>query len=107
MFDLDDEKQKSEILELLDELMEYYEDDNWLIVKKYILRYSHPDTRKNFSTRHIKTKKHTLNSFEKSIISFCKEKYSKELVLYPKDDHEIYVKSKNKWNLKLKTKIFL
>ena len=88
MFDLDNEKQKNEILELLDELMEYYEDNNWLIVKKYILRYSHPDTRKNFSTRHIKTKKHTLNSFEKSIISFCKEKYDIDLVLYEKDTHK-------------------
>ena len=72
---------------LLDELMQFYEGDNWLVVKKYILRYSHPDIRKNFTTRNSVTKKHTLNEFEKDLIKYCHDNYKIDLVLYEEDRH--------------------
>ena len=78
---------KEKIEELLQEIIEVYEGDNWLTVKKYILRYSHPDIRKHFSTRHHYTKKHTLNNFELELISFCKEKYGIDLELKIEDRH--------------------
>lgn len=76
------------IFELIDELFFYYEEDNWLMVKKYIVRYSHPDMRKLFSTRHPKTKKHKLNDVEKYLINKIKTKYNRELKLYEKDKHK-------------------
>ena len=76
------------ILELLDEILEYYSENNWLVVKKYVLKYSHPDLRKNFSTRHPKSKKHSINSFEKNIIKYCNNNYNINLVLRKEDTHE-------------------
>ena len=35
------------ILELIEELIEFYHDDDWLVVKKYLLRHTHPKIRKN------------------------------------------------------------
>lgn len=81
------DEHKEKIEELLQEIIEVYEGDNWLTVKKYVLRYSHPDIRKYFSTRHHYTKKHTLNDFEISLISFCKEKYDIDLELKIEDKH--------------------
>ena len=72
---------------LIDELMEYYVGDNWLVVKKYILRYSHPNVRKSFTTRHKDTKKHALNSFEKDLIKYCDDTYNIKLKLYEEDTH--------------------
>lgn len=76
-----------DIIELLDEILQYYEENNWLVVKKYILKYINPELRKLFSTRHVKTKKHILNKFEKQIIIFCKHNYDIELVLQKEDEH--------------------
>ena len=76
------------ILELLDEILEYYSENNWLVVKKYVLKYSHPDLRKNFSTRHPKSKKHSINNFEKNIIKYCNNNYNINLVLRKEDTHE-------------------
>lgn len=87
MFENIDVSHKESIIELLEEIIEFYKEDNWLIVKKYILRYSHPDIRKHFSTRHYKTKKHTLNCFEKSFICFCLNNYNLTLRLYEEDKH--------------------
>ena len=75
------------IKELIDEILEFYKDNNWLIVKKYVLRYSHPDIRKYFSTRNIKTKKHTLNDFEKQLIIYCNNIYGVQLILSEEDKH--------------------
>lgn len=75
------------IKELLDEILEFYNDNNWLIVKKYILRYSHPDVRKYFSTRNSKTKKHILNDFEKQLINYCNNIYGVQLILNKEDEH--------------------
>jgi len=88
LFDNIEEKQIENILELLEELLEFYEGDNWLIVKKYILRYSRPECRKNFSTRHHKSKKHALNDFEKKLINYCQTNYNIKLKLYENDKHK-------------------
>lgn len=79
---------EDKVLELIDDIAEFYKDDNWLTVKKFLLRYSHPEARKNFSTRHDKTKKHTINTYEQSIINYYEEKYSVRLKLYEKDKHK-------------------
>lgn len=81
------EDHREKIIELAEELLEVWSDDNWLTIKKYIVRYSHPDIRKYFSTRHHHTKKHTLNDFEKSLISYFKSKYEVEFVLREEDTH--------------------
>jgi len=76
------------IVELLEDLFEYYKDDNWLIVKKFLLKYLHPDIRKKFTTRHNKTKKHTLNDFEEKIIEYYYIRFDIRLKLYEKDKHK-------------------
>ncbi len=43
-------------------------EDNWMEFKKIMLRSIPPRIRKSFSTRHPKTKKQSLNEFEKKII---------------------------------------
>jgi hypothetical protein len=84
--DLSDDH-KNKLIELFEELFEHYQEDNWLVFKKYILRYSHPDIRKKFSTRNDKTYKHTINSFEKSFIKFCFDNYNIRLTLREEDKH--------------------
>ena len=76
------------IFELLEDLNEYYKEDNWLTVKKFLLKYLHPDFRKQFSTRNSKTKKHTLNKFENKVIDYYYINYNVRLKLYEKDKHE-------------------
>lgn len=83
------EDQLQEITSLIEELVEFYSGDDWILVKKYILRYSRPETRKNFSTRHVKTKKHTLNKFEINLIKYCESEYNLILKLHDKDKHVI------------------
>tara|TARA_B100001989_G_C24550059_1_gene473796 strand:- start:3234 stop:3491 length:258 start_codon:yes stop_codon:yes gene_type:complete len=78
---------EEKIFELIEELFEFYEEDDWLKVKKYLLRYLHPDLRKLFSTRHAKTKKHSLNNFEKDLIDKCQNIYNRKLILKEKDKH--------------------
>jgi len=81
------EEHRLSIIDLLDEILEIYEDDNWITIKKYILRYSHPDIRKYFTTRHPKSKKHSLNDFEISLIRYCFDNYKINLRLYEEDTH--------------------
>lgn len=69
------------IEEIMYEIGDVYEGNDWLIVKKYMLRYSHPNLRKLFSTRHIKTKKHTINDYEKALIDKYYKRYKIKLVL--------------------------
>ena len=80
--------EKEKILELVEELFVYYKEDDWLKVKKYLVRYLHPTIRTLFSTRNSKSKKHQLNSFEKNLIDIIYSKYNRELKLYEKDKHE-------------------
>ena len=74
-------------LELIEELFEFYKEDNWIRIKKFLITYLHPTVRKNFSTRHSKTKKHTLNEFEKKLIKKCQNIYKRNITLYEKDRH--------------------
>ena len=80
--------EKEKILELVEELFVYYKEDDWLKVKKYLVRYLHPTIRTLFSTRNSKSKKHQLNSFEKNLIDIIYSKYNRELKLYEKDKHK-------------------
>ena len=79
---------EEQVLDLIHDIAEFYKEDNWLTVKKFLVRYSHPEIRKNFSTRHDKTKKHTINTYEQNIINYYEEKYSVRLKLYEKDKHK-------------------
>tara|TARA_Y100001970_G_scaffold66757_3_gene85165 strand:+ start:2232 stop:2504 length:273 start_codon:yes stop_codon:yes gene_type:complete len=74
-------------LELIGELFEYYKENDWLKIKKFLITYLHPSVRKNFSTRHHKTKKHSLNDFEKKLIEKCQNIYNRKIILYKKDRH--------------------
>ena len=47
--------------------------DDWVTIKKIMLRSLHPDLRKSFSTRDPKTKEQSLNEFEKQLIIKYKE----------------------------------
>jgi hypothetical protein len=69
------------IIELLDEIGELYEGHDWLLIKKYLLRYLKPEVRKNFSTRDPKTKKHIINSYEEDVIKLYHSKFNVKLVL--------------------------
>ena len=80
--------EKEKILELVEELFVYYKEDDWLKVKKYLVRYLHPTIRTLFSTRNSKSKKHQLNSFEKNLIDIIYSKYNRELKLDEKDKHK-------------------
>ena len=77
-----------EILDIMSEIGEVYEGNDWLVVKKYLLRYSHPSLRKNFSTRHIKTKKHVINEYEQNLIDKYYQLYNTKLVLDEEKRHK-------------------
>lgn len=65
----------SEILSVIDYVMEYATNtNNWLTIKKEIMWLLPPSKRKYFSRRHYSTKKHTLNEFELKIIDYWKKK---------------------------------
>lgn len=66
---------------LLDEIGEFYKDNDWLVVKKYILRYLNPTIRKYFSTRNVKSKKHMINKFDQKAIDYYYKKFNIKLVL--------------------------
>jgi hypothetical protein len=76
------------IIELLEDLSEYYKGNDWLIVKKFLLKYLHPDIRKQFTTRHYTSKKHSLNNFEKQVINYYYNIHNIRLELYEKDKHK-------------------
>jgi len=79
---------ETSVKELLSDLNEYYKEDNWLTVKKFLVLYLNPMIRKNFTTRHHKTKKHSLNYYEKNIIKYYYKKYNIKLRLYDEDTHK-------------------
>jgi len=55
--------------------------DDWVTVKKEVMKGLPPKLRKNFSTRDPKTKEQSLNNFEKNIINYYKEITGISLVL--------------------------
>lgn len=76
------------IKELMFEIGEFYKGDDWLFVKKYIVRYSRPSSRTLLSTRNENTKKHSLNDIEKKLIQDYYNKYKILLELKCKDKHK-------------------
>ena len=58
-----------------------------MFVKKYAIRYSHPDDKKILSTRHSYTKKHKLNDIEKRLIEDYYKSTNIKLELKEKDKH--------------------
>tara|TARA_B100000214_G_C23864598_1_gene579678 strand:- start:129 stop:386 length:258 start_codon:yes stop_codon:yes gene_type:complete len=71
----------NKVIELLDEIGEFYKENDWLIVKKYILRYLNPKIRKYFSTRDPKSKKHVINKFDQKAIDYYYKKFNVKLVI--------------------------
>ena len=67
--------------ELIDEIGDVYQGDDWLVVKKYILKYLNPTYRRRFSTRDEKTKKHIINDFENHLIDYYQKKFNVRLEL--------------------------
>ena len=57
--------------------------DDWLSMKKYLLRSLPADVRSHFSTRDPKTKKQNLNEFEIEIIKRYKKLTGKEIGVQP------------------------
>ena len=68
-------------IELADEIGDVYQGNDWLVVKKYILKYLNPTYRRRFSTRDEKTKKHTINDFESSLIDYYQQQFNVRLEL--------------------------
>lgn len=64
-----------------------YKEDDWLQVKKMLLKSISPDMRKRFSVRHYYTKKHSLNKFEKEIINYYRDTFGISLELKENDKH--------------------
>jgi hypothetical protein len=63
------------VVEQLEFVASYVDDcDDWVTVKKEVMRGIPSSLRKNFSTRDPKTKEQQLNKFEKYIIEYWKEK---------------------------------
>ena len=73
---------------IISEIGEVYKGNNWLIVKKYLTTYLKPKNRKLLSTRHHKSKKHTLNKFEVKLINEYEKKYKIKLLLKEEDTHK-------------------
>ena len=70
------EEHYNQLKELIFEIGEFYEGNDWVFVKKYALRYSHPSARTLFSTRDDYTKKQSLNKIEEKLIQEYFDKYN-------------------------------
>lgn len=76
------------IKELMHEIGDVYKGNDWLVVKKYMLRYLAPIHKTNFSTRHHISKKHTLNNFELDLIDKYYKQYNIRLILDENKTHK-------------------
>ena len=76
-----DKEIREKLEELITEIGEVYKGSDWLVVKKYILKFSSPKHRKFFSTRDHKSKKQSLNDFEISLIDFYESKFGIRLYI--------------------------
>ncbi len=82
------EETEEKTKELALEIGEVYRGHDWLIVKKYILKYLNPKFRVVFSKRNVKTKKHSLNNFEIELIDFYEKKFNIRLILDEDKQHK-------------------
>jgi hypothetical protein len=55
--------------------------DDWVTIKKQVMRGVHSSLRKNFSTRHPLTKEQSINNFENEVINYYKDLTGINLVL--------------------------
>ena len=53
--------------------------EDWIELKRYLLKSVHSDLRKLFSTRDPVTKEGMLNDFEGELILFCEKRLGKKL----------------------------
>jgi len=75
------------IVEQIDFVASYAGDcDDWVTIKKEILKGISPNLRKNFSTRDPKTKEQWLSDFDKRVIIYYRNRTSVELVLRTLDE---------------------
>ena len=81
-------KPPRQIEEIMYEIGDVYKGNDWLVVKKYMLKYSHPTHRKKFSTRDPKTKKHSINDYEENLIYIYYQKYNIRLLLDESKKHK-------------------
>ena len=70
------------IIEQIDFVASYAEDcDDWVTIKKQIMRGIPSQLRKNFSTRDPLTKEQSLNQFEQQVINYYRDLTGTSLVL--------------------------
>lgn len=82
------DKHRIKIEELVDEIGDVYEGNDWLVVKKYLMKYLDPRIRKLFSTRNSKSKKHTISDFDQKIIDIYYHKFGVRLKLDEAKKHK-------------------
>ena len=87
---------------LIDYTISYVGDatNDWFRIKMEIINNFPPKYRKLFSRRHYSTKKHILNSFDKEVINYWKEKTGIVLWVDPEKLHpENWVQRPKGWRL--------
>jgi hypothetical protein len=75
--------------------------DDWFRIKKELANLFPPEERSRFSRRHYSTKKHILNLFDKSVITYWEKTTGIKLRIDPKKLHpENWVQRKHGWGLR-------
>ena len=78
------------IIEQINFVASYADDcDDWVTVKKEVMRGIPSTLRKNFSTRDPKTKEQWLNDFEKELISYYKKATGINLVVRTREERRL------------------
>lgn len=78
------------IIEQINFVASYVDDcDDWVTVKKEVMRGIPSTLRKNFSTRDPKTKEQWLNDFEKELISYYKKATGINLVVRTREERRL------------------
>jgi len=83
-------KVSDRIIEALDEVFSYAKNiDDWIVIKKELLKCLPSEERKSFSTRDPITKKQQTNQFEFHVASLWEERSGRPVIF---KDHEKLVK---------------
>tara|TARA_Y100001970_G_C14156997_1_gene816159 strand:+ start:719 stop:985 length:267 start_codon:yes stop_codon:yes gene_type:complete len=78
------------IIEQINFVASYVDDcDDWVTVKKEVMRGIPSTLRKNFSTRDPKTKEQWLNDFEKELINYYKKATGINLVVRTREERRL------------------